>query len=122
MTLTTVRPAKAASHADEAIHAVMLGRDGETDAAAVAASSPTRACRRPTTPRAASATRASSSTSPTTTTYARRAAGEVACGTTLDLGRLRLDCAFFTWRMEGRSGVGRYDVLRRVDEAARRAR
>ena len=47
--------------------------------------------------------------------YARRAAGEVACGTTLDLGRLRLDCAFFTWRMEGRSGVGRYDVLRRVD-------
>jgi hypothetical protein len=47
--------------------------------------------------------------------YARRAAGEVSCGTTLDLGRLRLDCAFFTWRMEGRSGVGRYDVLRRVD-------
>ena len=32
-----------------------------------------------------------------------------------NLGRLRLDCAFFTWRMEGRSGVGRYDVLRRVD-------
>ena len=32
--------------------------------------------------------------------YARRAAGEVACGTTLDLGRLRLDCAFFRWRME----------------------
>ena len=24
------------------------------------------------------------------------------CGTTLDLGRLRLDCAFFRWRMEGR--------------------
>ncbi len=44
----------------------------------------------------------------------RRAAGEVVCGTTLDLGRLRLDCAFFAWRMEGRSGVGRYDLLRRV--------
>ncbi len=44
-----------------------------------------------------------------------RAAGEVVCGTTLDLGRLRLDCAFFMWRMEGRSGVGRYDVLRRAD-------
>ena len=43
-----------------------------------------------------------------------RAAGEVLCGTTLDLGRLRLDAAFFTWRMEGRTGVGRYDVLRRV--------
>ena len=43
-----------------------------------------------------------------------RAAGEVLCGTTLDLGRLRLDCAFFAWKMEGRSGVGRYDVLRRA--------
>lgn len=45
--------------------------------------------------------------------YARRAAGEVVCGTTLDLGRLRLDCAFFRWRMEGREGIGRYDILRR---------
>lgn len=43
----------------------------------------------------------------------RRAAGEVACGTSLELGALTLDCAFFTWRMEGRSGAGRYDVLRR---------
>ena len=42
-----------------------------------------------------------------------RAAGEALCGTTLDLGRLRLDCAFFAWKMDGRSGVGRYDVLRR---------
>jgi hypothetical protein len=42
-----------------------------------------------------------------------RAAGEVLCGTTLDLGALRLDCAFFGWKMDGRSGVGRYDVLRR---------
>ena len=43
-----------------------------------------------------------------------RAAGEALCGTTLDLGSLRLDCAFFSWKMEGRSGVGRYDVLRRA--------
>ncbi len=47
--------------------------------------------------------------------FPRRAAGEVACGTSLDLGALRLDCAFFRWRMEGREGVGRYDVLRRRD-------
>jgi hypothetical protein len=47
--------------------------------------------------------------------YPHRAAGEAVCGTTLDLGRLRLDTAFFTWRMEGRNGVGRYDVLRRVE-------
>lgn len=46
--------------------------------------------------------------------YARRGAGEVLCGTSLDLGRLRLDCAFFRFRMEGREGVGRYDVLRRA--------
>ena len=43
-----------------------------------------------------------------------RLAGEAVCGTTLDLGRLRLDCAFFDWRMDGRHGVGRYDVLRRA--------
>jgi hypothetical protein len=46
--------------------------------------------------------------------YPHRAAGEAVCGTTLDLGRLRLDSAFFRWRMEGRVGVGRYDVLRRA--------
>jgi hypothetical protein len=44
--------------------------------------------------------------------YAHRAAGEVVCGTTLDLGRLRLDAAFFRWRMGGRTGVGRYDIVR----------
>jgi hypothetical protein len=46
--------------------------------------------------------------------FARRLAGEVVAGTSLDLGRLRLHCAFFRWRMEGRVGVGRYDVLERV--------
>lgn len=46
--------------------------------------------------------------------FVHRAAGEVLCGTTLDLGRLRLDAAFFAWRMNGRAGVGRYDVLRRA--------
>lgn len=46
--------------------------------------------------------------------HPRRAAGEVACGTSLDLGHLRLDAGFFRWRMEGRTGVGRYDVLRRA--------
>jgi hypothetical protein len=46
--------------------------------------------------------------------YPRRVAGQVACGTSLDLGRLRLDCAFFEWRTEGREGIGRYDLLRRA--------
>ena len=44
----------------------------------------------------------------------RRIAGEVACGTSLELGRLRLDCSFFRWSMEGRTGAGRYDILRRT--------
>jgi hypothetical protein len=44
----------------------------------------------------------------------RRAFGEILCGTTLDLGRVRMDAAFVGWRMEGVEGVGRYDVLRRA--------
>ncbi|HEX8104390.1 MAG TPA: hypothetical protein VF533_17370 [Solirubrobacteraceae bacterium] len=43
-----------------------------------------------------------------------RAAGTVICGSTLELGQLRLDCAFMRWTMEGVAGVGRYDVLRRA--------
>jgi hypothetical protein len=46
----------------------------------------------------------------------RRATGDVVCGTTLDLGRLRLDTAFLSWRMDDRVGAGRYDVLRRADD------
>jgi hypothetical protein len=54
--------------------------------------------------------------------HARRMAGEVLCGTSLELGEQRLDSAFFAWRMEGRSGVGRYDVLRRRTAAGRKRR
>jgi len=46
--------------------------------------------------------------------HPHRGSGEVLCGSTLDLGQLRLDCAFFRWRLDGREGVGRYDVLRRA--------
>jgi hypothetical protein len=46
--------------------------------------------------------------------YAHRASGEVLCGSTLELGQLVLDCAFFRWRVDGRTGVGRYDILRRA--------
>jgi hypothetical protein len=115
VTLTAVRPAKGSSHADEAIHAVLLGRDGETDERLSALISDPRIS---TTydsdgrQRHAGLELYETDDAP----YAHRVAGEVACGTTLDLGRLRLDCAFFTWRMEGRSGVGRYDILRRVEE------
>ena len=76
--------------------------------------SPTPGSPPPTTPRATSVAPDWSSTSPRRTTYPRRGAGEVTCGTSLDLGRLRLDCAFFAWTLEGREGIGRYDVLRRA--------
>lgn len=46
--------------------------------------------------------------------WPRRGAGEVVCGSSLTLGALRLDCAFLRWHLEGRAGVGRYDLLRRV--------
>ena len=46
--------------------------------------------------------------------HPHRGSGEVLCGSTLELGQLRLDCAFFRWRIDGRPGVGRYDVLRRA--------
>ena len=115
VTMTAVRPAKATSHADEAIHAVMLGHDETNAPVAQTVADP----RVSTTydsdgrQRHAGLELYVNEDDP----YARRAAGEVACGTTLDLGRLRLDCAFFRWRMDGREGVGRYDVLRRVDAA-----
>jgi len=46
--------------------------------------------------------------------YPRRGAGQVLCGSSVELGQLRFDCAFFAWQLDGREGVGRYDVLRRV--------
>jgi hypothetical protein len=44
--------------------------------------------------------------------WPRRATGQVLCGSSLDLGALRLDCAFFRWQLEGSAGVGRYDIVR----------
>jgi hypothetical protein len=49
--------------------------------------------------------------------YPRRAAGEVLCGSTLELGELALDAAVFRWHMDGRAGIGRYDILRRARSA-----
>jgi hypothetical protein len=46
--------------------------------------------------------------------WPRRGAGEVLCGSSLDLGALRLDCSFFRWHLEGHAGVGRYDIVRRA--------
>src|SRR3954470_6881442 len=47
--------------------------------------------------------------------YPHPVAGEAGGGSTLGLGALRLDTAFFRFRMEGQEGAGRYDLLRRVE-------
>ncbi len=44
--------------------------------------------------------------------YPLRGTGEVVAGSTLELGSLRLDVAFFRWHVEGRTGIGHYDVIR----------
>jgi predicted secreted hydrolase len=46
--------------------------------------------------------------------YPFRGTGEVVAGSTLELGALRLDVAFFRWHIEGHTGSGRYDVIRRA--------
>jgi hypothetical protein len=44
--------------------------------------------------------------------YPFRGTGEVVAGSTLELGALRLDVAFFRWHVDGRTGSGHYDVIR----------
>ena len=46
--------------------------------------------------------------------YPIRGVGEVLAGSTLELGALRLDVAFFGWHIEGQNAIGRYDILRRA--------
>ena len=106
--LASVRPDDAASHADEAVTACLI-REGRVTAVADPRLSTTL-------DEAGRQRRASLELwdEQDDRSYVHRAAGEAVCGTTLDLGRLRLDCAFFRWRMDGFEGVGRYDVLRRA--------
>jgi len=120
LSVTAIRPANAKSHADEALAASLfatLDEDGAVEAIAI------EEARLSTTSDAdGRQRRASIEVFVDEDDPGRRAAGQVLCGTSLDLGRLRLDCAFFAWRMDGRSGVGRYDVLRRATDLRARAR
>jgi hypothetical protein len=107
VTLTAVRPEGAAGHADELAWAALLGA-GEGE--------------RVEEPRLSTTTDADGRQRRAGLElwmagedgHPRYAAGQAVCGSTIDLGQLRLDCAFFRWHMEGRSGIGRYDVLRRA--------
>ena len=112
VSLSAIRPAGARDHEHERVAATILERDPDSDAPRA---TPVADPRLSTTYDAEGHQRAAGlELFVDEDAMPRRAAGEVVFGTTLDLGRLRLQCAFFRWRMEGRTGVGRYDVLTRA--------
>jgi hypothetical protein len=109
--LTAVRPAGARHHAEEAVWAAMWEAHGPL---------PIRDVRLSTTYDGEGRTRRAGFElwpSDGEDAWARRGAGELLCGSSVDLGVLQLDCAFFRWHLEGNAGVGRYDVLRRAAAA-----
>ena len=105
--LAAIAPA-GAPHGDEAISAALLGPHGAEPVASARVSTTFDAEGRQ--------QRAALELWPPGDGAPRRLSGEVFCGTTLDLGRLRLNCAFLRWRMNGQHGIGRYDVLQRLAE------
>ena len=106
VSLTAIAP-DGGAHGDEALSAVIVGPHGPEPVAGVRLSTTFDADGRQ--------QRAAIELWPDDDGAPRRLSGEVFCGTTLDLGRLRLDCAFVRWRMNGQPGIGRYDVLRRAE-------
>jgi hypothetical protein len=48
--------------------------------------------------------------------FPRRASGQVAAGSSLELEGLRVHAAVFRWRLEGRDGVGQYELVVREEE------
>jgi hypothetical protein len=107
LVLGTVRSAGAQHHADEAAWAASLSPDGTRDVDEVRLSTTTDGAQRQI--RAGLELWLDKNDD-----YPHRGTGEVLAGSTLELGALRLDVAFFSWHVEGRAGVGRYDVIRRT--------
>jgi hypothetical protein len=106
MTLLTARPQGARSHADESTGALVV-EAGEPHAVHEPRLSTTY-------DGDGHARRVGLELWVTEDGYPLRAAGEVICGTSLDLGALQLDLAFLRWHAEGLEGVGRYEILRRT--------
>ena len=50
--------------------------------------------------------------------FPRRASGRVRAGASLSLEGLRVNAAVFEWRMEGREGVGAYELAVRDEQEA----
>jgi hypothetical protein len=107
VTLSAARPADARTHADEAIACALLG-----GSEAIAVAEPRLSTTYDGEGRQLRA--GLELWVDDDVDYPHRAAGRAVCGSTLDLGQLRLDCAFFEWTIEGRRGLGRYDILRRA--------
>jgi hypothetical protein len=113
--LTAVRGVKAKEHADEALGAVLFRRAEDAAEGALTGVVGVVEPRLSTTYDSESRQRrATLELFEDDDSGAWRYGGEVRCGTTLDLGRLRLDTSFFVWHAGGRPGIGRYDVLRRA--------
>jgi hypothetical protein len=105
-TVTTIRPAGAHDHSADETWAALWEPEAVLDV---------ERCRLSTTYDAGGRTRrAGLELWATDAEWPRRAAGELLCGSSLELGSLQLDCAFFRWHLEGQAGVGRYDILRRA--------
>jgi hypothetical protein len=106
VTLATVRPAKASHHADEAAWGTLFSAEGARPVEEVRLST--------TTDEGGRHVRAGIELwFDSDDEYPYRGTGVVLSGSTLELGALRLDVAFLRWHIEGRTGVGRYDVVRR---------
>ena len=107
LTVTAVRPAGAENHADEATWGALLDAEGTIPLAD---------------PRLSTTYDADGHQRRAglelwvgeEDDYPRRGAGQVLCGSSVELGQLRLDCAFFVWQLDGRDGIGRYDMVRRA--------
>lgn len=112
VTLSTVRPQGANHHAEEAVSAFLFAAGDEAGPTVTAVAEP----RLSTTYDADGRQRRAGLElwMGVDDELPRRLAGEALCGSTLELGRLNLQCAFFRWAMEGRQGIGRYDIVRRT--------
>ena len=50
--------------------------------------------------------------------YPRRGSGLVIAGSSLDLDGLQVHAAVFRWRLDGREGIGAYELMLRPDPPA----
>jgi hypothetical protein len=114
--VTAIRPAGATDHARESAWAALWESEVEAPRRPAKQSAvDIRDCRLSTTYDAdGHARRAGLELWSADADWPRRASGEVLCGSSLELGEVRLDCAFFRWHLEGHAGVGRYDIVRRA--------